>query len=649
MSDTDNSHVKRFLSGRIFKIPYYQRGFVWTESNVKDLLDDIMYSKNSNKTHYIGNFVIRNKDGKDSFFIIDGQQRLTTLVILSSYIYWKLNEYENDITDGYFIKDETINRLNEEQKEWKKFFLNDYAEVPSEGNLKLIPANSQLDTYQELTVTHPNNRSYDTNDLSERRLVKTYETIKSWYLDDIETELTEKELSNTELSNQLDVIKELRKTIMKDMEVTEYKVENEIEAGRIFGVINDRGKSLNIADKVKSQLSYQVASLDTTDNQSVKDVHDVFATVFENVTEGGNTESEINNFMEAHWDLFSREASSISSEEITNLHRYIGNTKAHLGDSRDEEGMKSWINAYLNSLEECAKAYDEITNYNDYETEIEKDIKTIQCYLNEIADGNFLSIQLACEISLNNRNKHSILDLVESFSVLIHNICKRPYNTLTDAYANYASDIYWISKEEDIHSNVFGTNKRHPSSKGMSSSDDVVKWITGNIEDDIQEYVKNEDIEMYLKSEDVLKGNYQRGWTGIRNSEKTICYMFYRYYSKEYDLDVKVSRLLKNGGENITLEHITSQELDDSSINDMDTFSKTVDSLGNLTILESNLNSQANNKKPKNKDDSEYNESDFPINKELNDTVSNISPWDENKINERKEVLSSEFLDFFKH
>ncbi len=78
---------------RSFIIPDYQRGYSWEEDQRKDLLKDIEYGMSGNYSHYTGTLVAVKKDSEDKdsdplekFEIVDGQQRLTTLIILLSCI-----------------------------------------------------------------------------------------------------------------------------------------------------------------------------------------------------------------------------------------------------------------------------------------------------------------------------------------------------------------------------------------------------------------------------------------------------------------------------------------------------------------------------------------------------------------------------------
>ncbi|WP_237002949.1 DUF262 domain-containing protein [Helicobacter pylori] len=104
----------------IFSIPAYQRNYTWEEENCKKLLEDIVSISQNKKTHFMGSitYILHLIDDEKSlrqlreFVIIDGQQRITTLMLLLKAIETKIPN------EG--IKKEIGNLLNlSEQTEQK--------------------------------------------------------------------------------------------------------------------------------------------------------------------------------------------------------------------------------------------------------------------------------------------------------------------------------------------------------------------------------------------------------------------------------------------------------------------------------------------------------------------------------------------------
>ncbi len=100
------------LTGTIFSIPVYQRNYTWEEENCEKLLQDIINISQNKKTHFMGSitYILHLIDDEKSlrqlqeFVIIDGQQRITTIMLLLKAIETKIQN------EG--IKKEIGNLLN---------------------------------------------------------------------------------------------------------------------------------------------------------------------------------------------------------------------------------------------------------------------------------------------------------------------------------------------------------------------------------------------------------------------------------------------------------------------------------------------------------------------------------------------------------
>ncbi len=100
------------LTGTIFSIPVYQRNYTWEEENCEKLLQDIISISQNKKTHFMGSitYILHHIDDEKSlrklqeFVIIDGQQRVTTIMLLLKAIETKIPNEE--------IKKEIDNLLN---------------------------------------------------------------------------------------------------------------------------------------------------------------------------------------------------------------------------------------------------------------------------------------------------------------------------------------------------------------------------------------------------------------------------------------------------------------------------------------------------------------------------------------------------------
>ena len=93
------------LLGCSFLVPVYQRGYRWTKFNVSQLLNDIL--ENIDKEYNLQVLVLCKKDGHN--IIIDGQQRITTLFLINSYI----NSLVEEEQDNFIIEYESRKKSKE--------------------------------------------------------------------------------------------------------------------------------------------------------------------------------------------------------------------------------------------------------------------------------------------------------------------------------------------------------------------------------------------------------------------------------------------------------------------------------------------------------------------------------------------------------
>lgn len=127
---------------KVFTVPVYQRNYAWEEDQITALVKDVhdMFQKNPNTPYYIGTLVTY-KRGENTYEVIDGQQRLTTIYIIlkvlgyrqiptkltyrarrgSASTIQKLDSYpnlgddvDNSIQNGYKYAEKAIDNIVEE-------------------------------------------------------------------------------------------------------------------------------------------------------------------------------------------------------------------------------------------------------------------------------------------------------------------------------------------------------------------------------------------------------------------------------------------------------------------------------------------------------------------------------------------------------
>lgn len=215
--------LPHIFENRLFTIPDYQRGYAWEKKQVEELLKDIDHLMNDGVAlcHYTGTLVLSRPDGINTgeFHVVDGQQRLTTLVTLMRMLSDYLPTVDRPAFDAFYLRrgevgsDRTVLRLNSDTR---LFF---ERVVLGDGNAANEPAT--LEAHDRL--------------LESRRL------ISKW--------LTERLNARVKIEN-------IREAIETELGFLVYAPKEDAETGIMFEVINNRGKPLSELEKVKNYLIY---------------------------------------------------------------------------------------------------------------------------------------------------------------------------------------------------------------------------------------------------------------------------------------------------------------------------------------------------------------------------------------------------------
>lgn len=123
MKATETS-VLRFIGGlyKAFVIPPFQRNYEWDEEQCKELFDDIIASYENKSTHYLGNVVYyqgkNNSASYQELILVDGQQRITTILILLLALRDLSNDgmLKKNINNQYLVNDIEDNKNNEKYR-----------------------------------------------------------------------------------------------------------------------------------------------------------------------------------------------------------------------------------------------------------------------------------------------------------------------------------------------------------------------------------------------------------------------------------------------------------------------------------------------------------------------------------------------------
>ena len=249
---------------RIFSIPDYQRGYSWELRQIREFLEDLEILKEESY-HYTGTVVlhslqtskVHDAQGRqyDSVAIVDGQQRLTTIVILLNEICRMLKE------------------LSEENNELANGILSNFIHVKRKNGETLykLSLNSDNDHFYKHCIITDSDVIEGPAIASHNRLLYAMEHMRKYMAD---------QMSHIN-GGGVEWLSNLYGKISNQVKFTTYEIEREAEVGIIFEVMNDRGKPLTELEKVKNYLLHVSASLANANipNELGKTVNDAWSAI----------------------------------------------------------------------------------------------------------------------------------------------------------------------------------------------------------------------------------------------------------------------------------------------------------------------------------------------------------------------------------
>jgi len=314
-----------------YYIDFYQRDYKWQKIHVESLLDDIFYKFDNeyrtdidvNKStigqfgwYYLSTYVTNNY--KEKKFIVDGQQRFTTLTLILIKLY--------HLAEQFGLK---------ERSEWirRKIY-----GVGSEGPSYWMGENDRTPALDEL-FQNKQQKNHSTKNISLNNIYQNYAFVDSY--------LNEK-LNNPHKFNAFLMY------FMRNVKLVEIIIEDAKDVSMVFEVINDRGEALKPYEIFKGKLLGQLEKHEVDDFYSIwtthiqklqsiseREVDNFFISYFR--SKYTDTRSEQEEFDEQYYKtIFSKKWNSKFK-----LHRNPNAVRAFI-----KEGFRYYSDLYKQSLDE---------------------------------------------------------------------------------------------------------------------------------------------------------------------------------------------------------------------------------------------------------------------------------------------------------
>lgn len=565
--------LNNIFGDTVFRIPDYQRGYSWGKSQLEDFWQDLANLKDG-KIHYTGLLTVEEvsekqavkieqwhddlwmiESGYKAYYLIDGQQRLTTSIIL-------INEILNCLE-----VDQVIN--NKVRAHWvDKFLYQPYGE----GYL------SYLFGYER---DNPSDEYFKTKILGQQSM--SADKVPEHTLYTANLSAAKVFFKDSLASLGFDELECLFKRLINKFRFNFYEIDDDLDVFVTFETMNNRGKPLSNLELLKNRLIYLSTLLETDEvsrQRLRRNINEAWKTIYEYLGRNEKRRMPDDDFLKNHWIMYykyDRKESNVYAKFL--LNKVFTPDRVNTGDLKAPE-----IQDYLDSMAAAVKSWfymhnPELCHYGDETKEwLQK--------LNRLGMAAFPPLLMAIMMREKEEQVLSFVKAAERFIFLVFRISQRPSHTKN-------SDFYRLA------------NRFYKGEEGLSISD-----VTGKVTTMTDgEWREGEQYEYYgwcdlgrFKShiEDLSKrdkGYY--GWHGIT------------YFLFEYELalestsggDTKVNwQIISKRKREDSIEHIYPQTPDETcwqrGFEDYNEKQRKaiLHSLGNLVLLKRNKNAELSNR-----------------------------------------------------
>jgi len=389
--------LSKIFSERLFRIPDYQRGYAWTEKQLKDFWNDIQQLESSHN-HYTGVltledvsediyrnwdddvWIIENKSYQP-FFIVDGQQRLTSAIILIQSILERIKQGEKlNFTDRADIQ--------------RKFIFDSKDDGISR---------SYLFGYEK---DNPSYEFLKTKIFCERSSsASTQETVYTQNLARAKQFFAERLASLTTSD-----IEDLYKKVTQHLLFNIFTINDDVDVCVAFETMNNRGKPLSYLELLKNRLIYLSLKFEAPDYERKKlrqTINDCWKAVYHNL--GRNKEQPLDDdrFLLTHYVVYFGKSilDEVSTDDFLFYRRLIRSDYANdllenrfvprnvASDAPTEKKVTlSDIYEYVSSLQEAVEIWFKM--WNPFDSDFSPEIKTWLDKINRLNMPSYLPLVL---------------------------------------------------------------------------------------------------------------------------------------------------------------------------------------------------------------------------------------------------------------
>jgi hypothetical protein len=498
--------LSKIFTERLFRIPDYQRGYAWTSKQLQDFWNDISQLDDSHN-HYTGvltleavpdasieswhedQWVIQAKSYQ-AFYVVDGQQRLTTAIILLQVILECLEQGKklnyttaSDIQRKFIFdsKDDGISR---------SYIFGYEKDNPSYEYLKtqIFCEHSSSSSPQETVYTH------------------NLEHAKHFF----------SELVGTLAHNDIEI---LYKKITQQLLFNIFTISEDVDVCVAFETMNNRGKPLSYLELLKNRLIYLSMKFTAEDYEKTKlrqAINDCWKAIYHNLGRNKDNPLDDDKFLLNHYVIYFGKDTFDKADDPDEMryHRLLRTdytsrlleTKFIAKNVTDlaKPGEKIEITdiySYVSSLQQSVECWYRL--FNPFDSDFADDIQIWLDKLNRLGMDPFLPlIMIFFQKISNNKKRLVLLKAIEKHMFLLSFFGYTPRRRF---FHHEPTFIAWAIKLD----------------AGQTSADKAVKEITDMTTSMLKRMHFADEVISRFSSEGFYK------WDGIR------------YFLFEYNLELQ--------------------------------------------------------------------------------------------------------------
>ena len=304
--------LAQIFQNKIFRIPDYQRGYAWQDSQLRDFWEDLI-NLQIDRNHYTGLLSIKLLNREESkqldkndqwllsnnsyraYHIVDGQQRLTTFVILLNEILnftMALPEYANTPEAGVYINYESV-------KDIRAKFIS--RQMPPEGLVTTYLFGYENDNPSAEYLRHKIFGEKYGGTLKETYYTKNLKNAKEFF---------SRELKEYYEKKGMPGIIEMYIKLTLHLMFNIHEIEDDYDVFVAFETMNNRGKRLTNLELLKNRLIYLTTlySKDVLDERNEvalrEKINDAWKEVYYQLGRNENEPLSDDEFLRAHWIIY---------------------------------------------------------------------------------------------------------------------------------------------------------------------------------------------------------------------------------------------------------------------------------------------------------------------------------------------------------